>query len=135
MTEEKKVIEFPKHKVVREVPEEQLIERARKSDQKMADSIANELAAMVVAELDNYEFDVNNKEFAKDFILVVESIRSVVYRQYDIEHHLHDFIDQNVKILEGDVEGLSDKEIHEKIVKMIEELNDVASNLDTEGEE
>ena len=32
-----KVIEFPKHKVVRDVPDEVFVERSRKADQKVAE--------------------------------------------------------------------------------------------------
>ena len=53
-----KVIEFPKHKVVRDLPGEVLEERARRADQKMADAIVEEITSIVLTELDNYHVDV-----------------------------------------------------------------------------
>ena len=51
MTE--KVIEFPKNKVVRDIPGQVLEERQKRADQKMADGIVEEVTAMVITELDN----------------------------------------------------------------------------------
>ena len=50
---EEKVIEFPKNKVVRELPEEIHIARQAKADQKFADSVVDELAGFLLTELDN----------------------------------------------------------------------------------
>ena len=44
-----KVIEFPKHKVVRDVPGDVIEERNRRADQKMADSIVTEVSAMIIS--------------------------------------------------------------------------------------
>ena len=45
MTE--KVIEFPKHKVVRDVPDEVFEERNRKADQKVADAMVEEMTGLL----------------------------------------------------------------------------------------
>ena len=56
-----KVIEFPKNKVVRELPEEIHKARQAKADQKFADSVVDELAGFLLTELDNYNLSVDNK--------------------------------------------------------------------------
>lgn len=133
MTE--KVIEFPKNKVVREVPEEIKKERQAKADQKMADSIVDEIAGLMITELDNYYIDVQDKQFAKDIVLVVDALKAAVYRSFGIDHHLHEFVDNNVKLIEGDLESLSKEEIKEKIEHIMMELSMAKENIDNEEEE
>lgn len=127
-----KVIEFPKSKVVRELPEEIHKARQQKADQKFADSVVDELAGFLLTELDNYNIPVENKQFAKDMVLVVDSLRAAVYRSLDLEHHLHIFIDDNVKILEGNVEGLTKEELADRIAGMIEDI--AKEKVDSEEE-
>ena len=130
-----KVIEFPKNKVVREIPEEVHIERQAKADQKLADTIVDEVAGLMITELDNYFVPVTEKQFAKDIILVVDALKAAVYRSFDIDHHLHPFIDDNVKLIEGDIESMSKEEIKEKIEKIMLELSEAKENIDKEDEE
>lgn len=133
MTE--KVIEFPKHKVVREIPEEFHRERQAKADQKMADSIVEEVTGLLITELDNYYINVESKKFSKDLVLVADAIKAAVYRSFGIDHHLHDFIDNNVTLIEGNLEGLTKEEIKEKIESVIKELTSAKDDLDKEGDE
>ena len=61
----KKVIEFPKHKVVRDLPGEVIEERNRRADQKTADIIVEEITAIMITELDNYDAIVDEDSFTK----------------------------------------------------------------------
>lgn len=131
MTE--KVIEFPKHKVVRDVPGEVLEERNRRADQKMADTIVDEITGMVITELDNYYVEIENKQFTKDFVLVLDALKAAVYRSFGLPHHLHDFIDDNVKLIEGK-EGMTKEELKEKIESVMAELTAAKDDLDSEEE-
>lgn len=133
MTE--KVIQFPKSKVVREIPEEVHHQRQAKADQKLADSIVDEITGLIITELDNYYVDVENKQFAKDMILVADSLKACVYRSFGIDHHLHTFIDQNVKIIEGDLGAMTKEEIKEKIEKIMDELSEAKEKIDSDDEE
>lgn len=126
-----KVIEFPKHKVVREVPEEHLKARQAKADLKLADTIVEDIAGLMITELDNCYVNVEDKQFGKDFILVVDALKAAVYRQFDIDHHLHPFIDKNVHVIEGN-EGMTKEEIQEKIAAMIEQLSEAKEELDND---
>jgi hypothetical protein len=128
-----KVIEFPKNKVVREVPEEHLRARQAKADQKLADAIVDDLTGMMITELDNCFVEVENKQFSKDFVLVADALKACVYRSFGIDHHLHDFVDNNVKLIEG-AEGMTKEEIKEKIEKVMLELTEAKENLDTDEE-
>lgn len=119
-----KVIEFPKHKVVRDVPGEVLEERARRADKKMADAIVEELTSIIITELDNYHVEVEEKSFAKDIVLVVDALRATVYRQFGFEHHLHEFIEKNISIIAkeemADWENMTDEQWQEKLKEYVE---------------
>ena len=91
-----KVIEFPKHKVVRDVPDEVFEERNRKADQKVADAMVEEISGFILTELDNYDIEVENKTFIKDYIVVVDSLKSAIYRAFGLEHPFQEFVDKNV---------------------------------------
>ena len=130
-----KVIEFPKHKVVRDIPEEVHIERQAKADQKLADAIVDEVSGIMITELDNYFVGVTDKQFAKDIILVVDALKATVYRSFGIDHHLHEFIDNNVKLIEGDINSFTKEEIKEKIEKIMLELSEAKESIDNDKEE
>lgn len=133
MKKDPKVLEFPKHKVVRDIPGEVLEERARRADQKMADSIVSELTAIMLTEMDNYNLDIEDDLFTKDLVLMVDALRATVYRQYGFEHHLHPYIEKNIKIIsKKDAEAMEDM-TEEQIQKIIEDM--MKAKLDNEGEE
>ena len=129
MTE--KVIEFPKHKVVRDVTEEQLKERTLRQSEKLADTIVEELTGVMLAELDNFLVDIQTKPFQKDFVLVVDALKATVYRSFGLEHHLHDFIDRNVKLIDG-ASKMTKEELAERIQTIIAEVD---AEFDKEEEE
>ena len=110
-----KVIEFPKHKVVRDIPAEVHIARQAKADQKFADAVVDDLTGMIITELDNFSVEVATKEFSKDFILVIDALKAAVYRSVGLDHHLQDFIDKNVTLITDDADGMSKEEIRKKI--------------------
>lgn len=120
MTE--KVIEFPKHKVVRDLPGNVMEERQRRADQKMADSIVEELTGIIITELDNYNVNIEDESFTKDLVLTVDALRATVYRQFGFEHHLHPYIEKNIKIIsKKDAEAMEDM-TEEQIQNMITEM-------------
>ena len=120
MTE--KVIEFPKHKVVRDIPGDVIEERNRRADQKMADNIVTEVSAMIISELDNFLINVEDESFTKDLVLLVEALRATVYRQVGFEHYLHPYIEKNIKIIsKKDAKAMEDM-TEEQIEKLITDL-------------
>ena len=130
-----KVIEFPKSKVVRDIPEEVHKARQAKADQKLADSIVDEITGFIITELDNYGVEVTDQQFAKDYILVIDSLKASVYRSFGLDHHLHDFIDKNVSLIKGDLDEMTDDEIREKIDQVIKELEEAKSQVDNPDKE
>ena len=120
MTE--KVIEFPKHKVVRDVPGDVIDERNRRADLKVADAMVTEITSMIITELDNYCLNIEDESFTKDLVLLVDALRAAIYRQFDIDHHLHPYIENNVKLIsKKDAEAMEDMS-SDQIKAMIEEM-------------
>ena len=131
MTE--KVIEFPKHKVVRDLPGNVMEERQRRADQKMADSIVEELTSIIITELDNYNVNIEDESSTKDLVLTVDALRATVYRQCGFEHHLHPYIEKNIKIIsKKDAEAMEDM-TEEQIQNMITEMMKT-KDLDNDSE-
>jgi hypothetical protein len=129
-----KVIEFPKHKVVRDVPGEVLEERQKRADQKMADSIVEDITGLIVTELDNYYVSVEDESFTKDLVLVVDALRAAVYRQFGFEHHLHPFIEKNISIISKKDAKAMENMTEEQIQKMIEDMMSTKKQLDKDTE-
>lgn len=127
-----KVIEFPKHKVVRDIPGEVLEERQKRADQKMADSIVEEITSLIVTELDNYYVAVEEESFTKDLVLMVDALRATVYRQFGFEHHLHPFVEKNIKIIsKKEAEEMEDM-TEDQIQNMIKDIMKSKEQLDKE---
>ena len=102
------VFKFPESKIVREVPlniEE--IEKAKEKGKKQyADSIVAEVGAGLLAELENYgiELDDEKGSLSKDFLFMTDVLKSIVYRNMNIDHPLHNFVDENVSIFSDEDE-------------------------------
>lgn len=130
-----KVIQFPSNKVVREIPAEVHIERKAKADQKLADSIVDEITGLIITELDNYYVEVQAKQFSKDIILVADALKACVYRSFGIPHHLHEFIDKNITLIDGNFDEMTNEQIKERIETVMKELDEAKNKLDTDDDE
>ena len=64
--------------------------------------------------------------------LPIYSLKATVYRHFGLEHHLHDFIDKNVTVIEGEFDSLSSDEIKTKIESVMKELEEAKSKLEAE---
>lgn len=94
------IVNFPTSRIVRESINVEAIELAKeKSTQKFADTITEDLIGNMIEDLENSGLDVDTDSFMKDFSLTVDSLRATVYRHFSIDHHLHEFIDNNVKMV------------------------------------
>jgi transcriptional regulator NrdR family protein len=94
------VVEFPSHRIIREASSIPMQEVLRENSmRKMADTITDDLIGNIVEDLENSGIDVDRAEFLKDFSLVADSLRASIYRQFEVEHNLHSFIDTNIKMV------------------------------------
>lgn len=100
------VFEFPKSKIVREVPPNiEEVEKAKeKGKQKYADGIVAEVATGLLAELENYGIDLEDEKgtMSKDFLFLTDVLKSVIYRNMELSHPLHEFVDDNVAIFDNE---------------------------------
>lgn len=100
------VFKFPESKIVREVPiNVEEVEKAKeKGRQKYADGIVAEVATGLLAELENYGIDLESEsgQMSKDFLFLTDVLKSVIYRNMDLKHSLHDFVDENVAIFDNE---------------------------------
>jgi hypothetical protein len=90
------VIQFPPSKIVREVPTEQMQAIQEKSKQRHIEGIVDECSAILHASLADYGIDTEPETFLKDFAMCIESITSLVERQFGIPNKLQPFVDKNM---------------------------------------
>lgn len=121
------VFEFPKNKIVREVqPNIDEIERAKhKSLLNYADMIVDDMVGNMLDAFDNYGIEVEKEDFQKDFAFSVDALKATVYRYFGIEHSLHSFIDENVKIVPKELaDVMNGEEVSEKTLEELELENE-----------
>jgi hypothetical protein len=96
------VFKFPESKIVREVPVnvEEIEKQKEKGRQNYADGIVAEVATGLIAELENYGVEIEDDDgnISKDYIFLTDVLKSVIYRNMDLKHPLHAFVDDNVEI-------------------------------------
>lgn len=98
------VVEFPKHKIVRDASQntEEMKLRKTKSLTIFADTLTEEITENILMDFANSGIDVENDIFTKDFQFLVGVLTATVYRSMSLEHELHDFIDDRVRIVKSD---------------------------------
>jgi hypothetical protein len=119
-----KVIEFPKSKIVRDVPfDDEEINRAKeKNRQKYADELVEDIKAGLLSELEDCGINVEHPGFLKDYIYLSDVLKGTIYRNFGLDHPSHSFIDNFVKVATVP-EGTSEEEIAEIIAGLIAEAN------------
>lgn len=94
------VIPFPKNKIVRHVPVEETVPILEKMKINATANFAEELVSQIVDvlldEMTSAGIDTQEEHFQKDFSMAVEAVRATVYRNLELEHSMHDFVDTSV---------------------------------------
>jgi hypothetical protein len=101
------ILEFPKHKIVREAPSpiiEELERLKEKGIQNFADGLTQEISSGILSDLSNYGIDIDSQPFIKDYMFLLSILSSTIYRSLDVEHPLHKFIDANISLMKEDEE-------------------------------
>jgi hypothetical protein len=98
------VISFPSNKIVREYPQNiEILEKAKeKSVKKFADDVIDILAETCYEQIESLGLNVESENFDTDFSFVVETIRATIYRNLELPHHMHEFIDNNLEVTTPD---------------------------------
>jgi hypothetical protein len=99
------ILSFPQDKIVR-VPSAELLEKLKSQGTKnFADGFAEEIANILMMELNEGGLDCDDEAFSKDFYFLVGSVKALIYRSFELEHPLHVVIDQAI-IEEGSDDSL-----------------------------
>jgi RecB family endonuclease NucS len=100
------VILFPG--VKRDAPPQTIEEIADKVTQTRKDHIEvvmHEIVPEMIQLFGAYGIDINSEEYIKDMSMVIESIHSMLNRQYKLHHPFHEIVDNIFDILGTDENG------------------------------
>lgn len=119
------IIEFPRHKIVREAPvNNELLEIAKeKGLTNFSDAVTDSIVDNIMYDLQTAGIDIESNEFIRDMSLTVDSLKATIYRAFGVHHHLHDFIDSHVKLMSDDG------------VPLAGEVEEETESVETEAEE
>jgi hypothetical protein len=95
------ILPFPKNKIVREIiPDcEDLLRIREKNKKKFADTLTEDISEELLGTMAELGIDIESKHFVKDFHLLVGILAATIYRSLDMEHDLHQFIDESVTVV------------------------------------
>ena len=100
---DKKIIKFPESKIVRHSvnDSEKIKESVQYGNLKYADSIIeNQISDLIdYCESTGIKIEKGTSGY-KDFSYLIDVLRSMTYRHFEIDHHLHEFLDNEVEIEE-----------------------------------
>lgn len=110
------VVAFPKaHKDAPAQSLEEVIERVSENRREHINHIVDDLGSFFVARAYEEGFGVDSDDCFKDVILVIEAMRSAMYKSVGLEHPMQHVVDSVISL--GDDDPLTDEQIKE-----IEEL-------------
>lgn len=102
------VIQFPKSKnnTPPQTIEEMVadIDRLRRDH---ADEIANSMIPQLIGMYMSNGVDVDQHEYIKDVSMIVESMKSLLYKYFDIDHPFHDMIESVFEFSYNDDESVA----------------------------
>jgi hypothetical protein len=93
------VIPFRK-RVTEKVADSETPEITEKANREFLNEYVHDLALNLLSEFHEEGFDIQSKVFDKNFGFVVESMRSMLYATYDIEHPFQEIVDKCVKLID-----------------------------------
>lgn len=122
------IIEFPKDRIVGDklnLPktEEDLVKSITLNRMMLVDEVVNSMLNSMGSKLFFHGFPIDQEEFFKDYVLVGEMLRAVLYDSVGVEHPLQEVLNDNrdklkdltdkgdLVIMEDDDDGIFDEEI------------------------
>ena len=122
------IIEFPKDRIVGDklsLPktEEDLVKSITLNRMMLVDEVVNSMFNNMGSKLFFHGFPIDQEEFFKDYVLVGEMLRAVLYDSVGVEHPLQEVLNDNrdklkdltdkgdLVIMEDDDDGMFDEEI------------------------
>lgn len=122
------IIEFPKDRIVGDklnLPktEEDLVKSITLNRMMLVDEVVNSMFNSMGSKLFFHGFPIDQEEFFKDYVLVGEMLRAVLYDSVGVEHPLQEVLNDNrdklkdltdkgdLVIMKDDDDGMFDEEI------------------------
>ena len=116
-----KLLQFPMHRVKRAVPEVKITDEQKEyfKEEQFIEQLTEELSLNVLEVLKDNVVDINNELFLRDLAITIESIKSLLKRDFGKPHPMQSIADTLVNILVMP-DGKKLTEIHyNKIVKSV----------------
>lgn len=96
------IITFPKNKIIREPVQsiEEIEKLKARGTQNFADALIQDVAENILGEFGSVGLNMETNNFAKDFQFLVHILSATVYRSMNIDHPLHNVIDNQINFVE-----------------------------------
>ena len=106
------VVAFPKaHKDAPPQSLEEVIERVSENRKEHINHIVDDLGSFFVSRAYEEGFPIDSDECFKDVILVIEAMRSAMFKSIGLEHPIQFIVDSVISLGDGDDEPLTDEQI------------------------
>ena len=83
-----------------------------KQPEVIAERLLAELCPLILELIDDWEFDIHSEDFSRDFRIVVEVMRAILYGQLGIQHDLQVGLGTN-----NPLKKLEDSEVQQEKIK------------------
>jgi hypothetical protein len=93
------IIKFPSSRIIREVPQEALKAMLQKGELNQINDLVDDICSSIYQELFECGIDTETESFYRDFSYLSHVARATIYRNFRIDHELHPFLDETVKVL------------------------------------
>ena len=116
-----KLLQFPMHRVKRAVPEVTISEEQKQyfKEEQFIEQLTEQLSLDILEVLKENVVDINNDVFLRDLAIAIESIKSLLKRDFNKPHPMQKITDTLVNILTTS-DGKKLTEIHyNRIVKTV----------------
>lgn len=89
------VILFPGMKNVSAVPQtiDEIVDKVTQTRQDHVDLVMVNVTSELVNIFGANGIDINDDKYLRDVAMVIESAKSLLYKQYDLEHPFHEMVD------------------------------------------
>ena len=104
------IVQFPRSAIVRDMSahtSEKLQEAKKLGEQNYADSLISDIAEDIHMALQSCGVDTDDRAFLKDFMLLHGVLSALIYRDLELPHRLHEFLDSTVEILDEEADESS----------------------------
>ena len=103
------VIHFPKKGLLKnlnkkpELSQEEISKMQLLNDKRTADQLSESLAIDILTVLQEHISDMQKNEFIADLAILIEMIKSTLYREHDLKHPMQEIIEKiaTVKVLQN----------------------------------